>query len=76
MLAISTMLSPELNELPDSDKLGARNCAPRVLRHRLTRWIIARVKDQLDYPDGETWPSATAGQAATAAKRFASTHFL
>ena len=36
--------------------------------------IIARVVDQLDYLDGETRPARTAGHAATATKRFASTH--
>jgi hypothetical protein len=48
------MLSPELNEYPDSDKLWARNYAPGAAPPTDAVEIIARAGDQLDYLDGET----------------------
>lgn len=53
-LAVSTMITPEVVEYPDSGKLavsagtpGSRATTPETIRH------IARVKDAVDYLEGE-----------------------
>lgn len=54
VLVISTMLAPELNEYPDSDKVWARTYAPGASPSGEDVDLIARSDQQLDYLDGET----------------------
>jgi uncharacterized cupin superfamily protein len=54
VLVISTMVAPELNEYPDSDKLWARTYAPGAPGGADEVELIARRDQQVDYLEGET----------------------
>lgn len=53
VLVISTMLSPEVNEYPDSGKVWARNFAPGGEQPADVLDVLARPDERLDYLDGE-----------------------
>jgi uncharacterized cupin superfamily protein len=52
-LIVSTMISPEVNEYPDSNKLWARSFAPGAEGPDDALDILARPDPDLDYMDGE-----------------------
>jgi len=54
LLVISTMISPELNEYPDSGKLWGLGFAPGGEHATDTPEIIGRPEDNLDYFEGES----------------------
>jgi uncharacterized cupin superfamily protein len=54
VLVISTMIAPELNEFPDSDKLWARTYPPGAKPGADDVELIARRDNKLEYLDGET----------------------
>jgi len=53
-LIVSTMISPEVNEYPDSDKIWARSFAPGAEGSADALDVLARPDPDLDYMDGET----------------------
>jgi uncharacterized cupin superfamily protein len=53
-LIVSTMISPEVNEYPDSGKVWARNFAPGAEGPEDALDVLARPDPDLDYLDGET----------------------
>ena len=53
-LIVSTMISPEVNEYPDSDKIWARNFAPGGEPAEDPLDVLARPDPELDYMDGES----------------------
>ena len=53
-LIVSTMISPELNEYPDSGKVWARSFAPGAEGPDDALDVLARPDPDLDYLDGET----------------------
>jgi uncharacterized cupin superfamily protein len=52
-LIVSTMLAPEVNEYPDSDKIWARSFAPGAESGPDDLDVLARPDPDLDYLDGE-----------------------
>jgi len=52
-LMVSTMISPEVNEYPDSDKIWARGFAPGAEGSSDALDVLARPDPDLDYMDGE-----------------------
>jgi uncharacterized cupin superfamily protein len=54
VLLVSTMIAPELNEFPDSDKLWARTYPPGARPGADDVELIARRDSELEYLDGET----------------------
>ena len=52
-LIVSTMIAPEVNEYPDSNKIWARNFAPGSEGTPEALDILARPDPELDYLDGE-----------------------
>lgn len=50
---VSTMISPEVNEYPDSDKVWVRDFAPGADRPEDALDVMARPDPDLDYLDGE-----------------------
>ena len=53
-LIVSTMISPEVNEYPDSGKVWARSFAPGAEGPDDALDVLARPDPELDYLDGET----------------------
>ena len=53
-LIVSTMISPEVNEYPDSGKVWARSFAPGAEGPDDALDVLARPDPDLDYLDGET----------------------
>jgi len=54
LLLVSTMISPELNEYPDSGKLWGLGFAPGSEHGTDTPEIVGRPEDNLDYFEGES----------------------
>jgi len=52
-LIVSTMISPEVNEYPDSDKIWARSFAPGADGSADSLDVLARPDPDLGYLDGE-----------------------